>query len=519
MEKNNKSKKKESLFEIIRSKVNVTNILLLLIVLVGIFFRFYNAEVRYSLGGDSSRDAIVAVVGAQTWQLPLTGPFSSAGPFTFGPWYYYHLILFTALTPFTYAPWILMGLASTAFILVLYKIGEELYDKRLGLIMAALAAVSSSTIVLGTALTNPHLISLYAGLTLLLFIMLIKGARSYWLSFVMGLALGIGINTHYQMLGYLWLIPLLFIFKKEARVVHTLSAIGGICVSFIPLGLFDMNNHWFTVRNLSDYYLNSEGRVYVPTRWLFYIRDFWPSFWGETFGLSKMSGYILIVAGLGTAAWLFYKRNINPPLIAIAILFLINFISLRYYWGEKFSGYLQFFFPILFIATALIFWKLSGRKTFYIGVVLLIIMLGFMLPSSIQRFTAFGFDQLVQSETKALIEYEPRGVIVYNCQDEYWDRSQGVTLLLEMNNKFNENGRKVGFTDDHCTYPVPGFNPETDATPSAKIIESHFPKIDNAAAVDLSSASDGALLEFGWKPIKPQNIYNSTLKWWYDEKP
>ena len=72
--------------------------LLLIILIIGIFFRFYNTPMRYSLGDDSSRDAMVAFEDAKEFQLPLLGPFSSLGPFTFGPWYYYQLIFKTHST-------------------------------------------------------------------------------------------------------------------------------------------------------------------------------------------------------------------------------------------------------------------------------------------------------------------------------------------------------------------------------------------------------------------------------------
>ncbi|MBI5619473.1 hypothetical protein HY950_00745, partial [Candidatus Gottesmanbacteria bacterium] len=66
-----------------------TPLVLLLILAVAIFFRFYNAPLRYGIGDDSSRDAFVAYQGAKDLQFPLTGPFSSLGQFTFGPWYYW----------------------------------------------------------------------------------------------------------------------------------------------------------------------------------------------------------------------------------------------------------------------------------------------------------------------------------------------------------------------------------------------------------------------------------------------
>ncbi len=64
------------------------------ILLIAIFLRFNHAPYRYSLGRESIRDAFVAIESAKELQLPLIGPFSSTGPYTFGPWYWYQLIIF-----------------------------------------------------------------------------------------------------------------------------------------------------------------------------------------------------------------------------------------------------------------------------------------------------------------------------------------------------------------------------------------------------------------------------------------
>ena len=74
----NVAKLKENLFK------NWEMYCLAILILIGFFLRFYNYPFRYGLGDEAVRDAVVAAVGAREFQAPLTGSFSSAGPFTFG---------------------------------------------------------------------------------------------------------------------------------------------------------------------------------------------------------------------------------------------------------------------------------------------------------------------------------------------------------------------------------------------------------------------------------------------------
>src|SRR3989338_11325507 len=103
--------------------MNRNKILLLLILLIALFFRFYNSQNRYGIGYDGSRDALVAFESKRQLQLPLTGSFSSIGPITFGPWYYYYITFASLIIPSIWASWLSMGLASAAMIIVMYKIG------------------------------------------------------------------------------------------------------------------------------------------------------------------------------------------------------------------------------------------------------------------------------------------------------------------------------------------------------------------------------------------------------------
>ena len=148
-------------------------ILFLLIVLVAVFFRFYNTPARYGFDFDPTRDALVSIYGAENLKFPLIGPQSGIAPFTFGPWYYYQIILSRIILPFDYAPWIYIGITSVISVIVMYLIGKKLENEKLGLLLALLMALSPAELGPITGLSNPNLVPITASLSLLLFILLI----------------------------------------------------------------------------------------------------------------------------------------------------------------------------------------------------------------------------------------------------------------------------------------------------------------------------------------------------------
>src|SRR6185369_10102861 len=470
----------------------------------GFFFRFYNTPARYSLGDDSTRDGLVAMVGAQQLQFPLTGPFSSLGPFTFGPWYYYQLIIFSFL-PLAYAPWIYLGISSLLFIVVMYKIGEELEGKYFGLITALLAALSPASIQDATGLSNPNLVPIFAALSTLLFIKLIKKDRSYWMSFLFGICLGIGMNNHYQMSGLLILVIILLIYKRR-KFLYFLTALLCIFVTFVPLLFFDMNNHWYTVRNMFFYYTEGKKAIYVPNRWLFYVRDFWPSFWAYVFGLPYAAGVITFALALLNLGWLWIKKRLDVQTFLLTVAFLCNFILLRYYWGERGFGYHQFLYPILFIFFTYLIWSITKIKFgVFISIGVLLVLFVYMLPVSVDKLKTEAFEAEMQRQKMLITEkYPDQKLILYNCKDTNKVRAKAITLMLAYEKKIDTSGKKIGLIGGDCLFPK-------------KKTGNVYP--NDGFTVDFSSASEENILKTGWIPITPERVSKSVTRWWFTEQP
>lgn len=72
--------------QIVIQKYRVT-LLVIVIFIVAAILRFYNFYEGWGVGGDSARDISIAREAIERREIPLIGPFSSAGPFVTGPMY------------------------------------------------------------------------------------------------------------------------------------------------------------------------------------------------------------------------------------------------------------------------------------------------------------------------------------------------------------------------------------------------------------------------------------------------
>jgi hypothetical protein len=526
-----------NLFKSFRVKPIVS--ILVLVMIVGLILRFYNFPYRYGLGDETIRDAIISTYGSAEKQLPLTGPFSSAGAFTFGPWYYYFLILFSILIPGAYAPWIGLSIFSAITIYFIYKIGMELEDKWLGIILATMYAVSPAEILAGTHLTNPNLLSLFSVLSVYLFILIAKNKVKKKIFFLFGLVIGVAINIHYQAISLLLLpaigvIEYLFINRKALKLF--LLTLSGLVVAFIPLLTFDLLNHWYTFKNITYYYLYGKNSIYVPNRWLFYIRDFWPSFWSDTLGVPIILTFILGAVGGFFILYKFKKQQIKLPLILLIVAFLIYFIAFRYYWGERYFGYFIFLRSFIFLFSAYgiyaIFFCIKSRKGSAIFLSLLLTLFGFyVIFSHLSLFKRDDFSRIKNEEVQILKSLYPNEKFsIYVCPSSsntyYTSSSKTYLFLLKKNSIYSETGRKLGMYADYCLNPAFPVPKET-LTQGEKMLDSLtcqycFKPVDlikGTGFVDLSAFPDERLHETHWSQITYKLIYDSVVKWWYDEKP
>lgn len=486
------------------------------ILLLGAFLRFYNYPFRYSLGEETIRDAVIGIEGARELQFPLTGSFSSLGPFTFGPWYAYQLIIFYLIVPFVYSPWIYLSIISVAYIFIMYKIGKILGKDIFALVLAFLTAISPAQIISATHLTSHNNTNFFAALSIWIFLILLAKNKSStdsvldkskWWSLLLGFVIGVGMNLHFQMSGLL-ILPLTLLIYRRKFLSFVCSGLG-VIISFIPMLIFELNNHWFTTRNIFFYLTEGKNAIYVPNRWLFYVRDFWPSFWSDALAVPIWFGNIVIILFLISIVWLGLKKKLSRNLLLLIFAFLLNFILLRYYWGPRFFGYLNFLRPFVFIFTAFAIVNLRYKRV-YVGLILLPLIIFFSYPRVTSELKKDPFSMFVHNGVSELEKKRPNDKFsLYTCSTKYNSYYNGsafsTLLLLEMKNKHDDKGIEIGLRE-HCQLP-------------GKTEKEEYPILSSIGILDFSSASNSAILKAGWKPLTFARMYNEYARWWFELQP
>ncbi len=509
--------------EFFKKKNNLVLVFFLIILTVGLFVRFYRFPERISLDSDSGRDAFVAWSGAKSLQLPLTGPFTSIAPMVTGPWFWWQLIVATIVLPSKLAPWLYIGILSTFLILVVYKIGCLLEGRTLGLLMSLVAALSPIQITYAHWLTNHSLIGFFSSLTILFFLKNIKEKPKISLSILFGLFLGMTVNMHFQTAGLIILLPLLFLSdRKNSKIILISSLI--FLTTFIPLLFFELNNHWFDTRHLLDYLLVGQYQIWTSMRWLTYIFNFWPDFWSSVIGGNYFSSLFFIAATAALMGWGLLKKTLSKEMLLLGLSFLVQVFIIRYFRGEKFFSYLNFFHPYLFIFTATIlslFFKLRPKIIF--GGLAIIIYLWLVLPSVGGNFFQ-EFEVNIRNDTRKRI-----GSIVNWTKGEKYSlyRCQGYDPILGkalygfsyLEDRVDDSSKhKIGYFNGQCSLP------ETFETEISKLAglrvdyEKHFPSIISDM-YDLSEASTAAILNAHWIPLTAEEEYQEAARWWLTEQP
>ncbi len=475
----------------------------ILLIAAGVYF--YNFENRWGLSYDQARDVIVAREALQTHAIPLIGPFSSAGQFIYGPQWFWVLMLMIGIYPNAIiTPWVIQILLYIMMVFVMIVIGKEIGGKILALFIGLFTAVSPAQMSQATNLTSPSMVSIFSIATVYFFVLFIKEGKPLH-AFLLGFFIATAINTHFQAIGLLVLIPVSLIFSKRTIRIF-LSLALGLFIPFIPLLIFDLKTNFYETRGFLDYYFYGQYRIYVPNRWLTYAGVFWPNVWARTIGGNVILGYITIGLLSIITIYSFFKRNISKPLISIIISFLTMFIMLRYFRGERFDSYVVFLHPFILILTGWVVYYLF-RLNYFLGVIACAaLIVGSMYLNVAEIKSATNYTAIRATSWRQMLtkKFSGKKFALYDYGYKSARYSLPLVLFLQADGKLSDYGYKIGF----------GNPPEEQRSFHPEIKEN----MGGFTLRDLNSSSSAELTKEGWSFINPNAIYRSTEEWYVGEK-
>lgn len=330
---------------------------LIIILVLAVFLRLYNFSGNFSIDGDGGRDVMIAREAINRGEIPLTGPFTSAGPFVFGPFFYWFIIGAYRFLPFgLFSPWVMIFIAGIFFIFLMIVIANETGGKKLAIVVGLLAAFSPQMIVRSRALTQHTMVAIFAALAMFFYILLWKRKKS-GLAFFLGITLGIAVSLHYQAINLLLFLPAVFLIPKinwKVKITYFLLTVIGFILPSLPLLIWDSHQNFANINNILDYFLIGQYRLYVPSSWKLFLFTQFPGHFAFVTGGLFPVGLILF---LTSTFWLIRSRGVTFILAAIYLILL--FLN-RYYHGERFEGYLIYFVPFILLFSGILLERLGA---------------------------------------------------------------------------------------------------------------------------------------------------------------
>lgn len=221
-----------------------TNYLLIAILSIASYIRFYRINDLLGFWYDQGRDALVIWDFIHNGKWFLIGPTTGIEGVFRGPWYYW------LITPFYFLgkgnplwPNIFLILTSIAALFILYKLGERVGGRKVGLLAALIASVSYYIVGASRWLSNPTPMFLIG--VCLLWALLKFLDKKVWafplIAFLVGMALNFGSAME------IWYIPaliLIFVLKRKALPNFKIIILSAFVflVAFLPQALFEMRH-------------------------------------------------------------------------------------------------------------------------------------------------------------------------------------------------------------------------------------------------------------------------------------
>ncbi len=495
-----------------KKKISRQAFLLVAIVALAAFIRLVNFDQRYPLGSDMARDMLVARHAVQTGQLPLVGPFSSAGPFVFSPNWYYFLMIPAFLFPgWFYAPWVIMFLISLAFVTVMFFVGKLVAGNRLGLILALLVAVSPQAVRFSLYLLIHGLVEIGAGLSVLGFVGYLKTGK-FSFAFLAGLGAGWAISMHYSAINLLFFLPLMVLLGRrnfrqiiKAALLTTI----GLLIPLIPMLYWD---HLRSFKNLTEilyYFRVGQYRVWVSNRWLIYLGNFWPSFLGTLVGGNSFLGAFLGIVSVIITGIMMYKRKITLVMCGVLVIFLLQLVLLRYYRGEKFDGYLGYWHPTVFLVVGWSMFQISKIRRGVFFLLMIVIIAASLVATAKAVFINNEVRNLQLLVKKLQRQYPSQKFSVYSKSLRASNCSYTLSYLIEMAGLESDTGQPVGV--------LLGESKEWGVVPAAEIGKAEFSN-DSCSLVYLGDKIKPELIKQNdWYNFTKGAVYADTQDWWRKE--
>lgn len=348
---------------------------LVVILLVGAFFRLYRIGAYATFLGDEGRDALVVYKMIVNRRPTLLGPSTSVGDLYLGPLYYYLMLPPLWLFGFNpVGPAVMVACLGVATIYLVFLLGKEFFSPRAGLFAAALYALSQPIITHTRFSWNPNPVPFFASLAVYSWWRFRKEKRRVWL-LIGGACLGALVHLHYVSLAFVaTMFGLAFLTVPKGKRRELLFGLGAFGVMILPIFIFELRHNFIISQGFWQF-------IFAENKLGFSLS----SLGGKMFGAVERLFVHFVTADyrwLGYALLLLFllplrkKHLLKKERSVVTILaawFFFGVLGASLYTGDLHDHYLGFLFPVPFLVTGA---YLAGKGGRWLKLALLGLLVG-----------------------------------------------------------------------------------------------------------------------------------------------
>lgn len=354
--------------------------LLILVLAVAIFFRFFSIRDYVVFLGDEGRDMLIMRKMLIEKRPTFLGPTASVGGFYLGPIYYWMAAPFLFLWRYDpVGPAYFVAAIGVATVFVLYKFLRDAVGFWPAVMASSLYATAPLILRYSRSSWNPNPLPFFALLLVYFLYLGIKKQKLIYFLFA-GAAFGISIQLHYLATILIAIAGAVIIINTNWRkwlLIFAFSA-AGFLVTFSPFLLFEAKNGFPNMNTILEFVTRGTTVGYKTTNFVWMVSNLGNIFLEELTKLkdtqvTKLIFWVLTLGGIYGVVK--YWKNPDKKLIFSTglIWFLGGLLGLRSYAGQVFDYYFGFMFPAPFLLLGLVIFLIWQQKILRITAVALTI--------------------------------------------------------------------------------------------------------------------------------------------------
>lgn len=355
-------------------------VLLLLILILATFLRFYRLSEYMTFLGDEGRDALVIKSILLDHHIPLIGPPTSIGNIYLGPLYYYMMAI--PMMIFWLNPVAAAGM--NAFIGVLtvfliYFLSKRLFNKEAGLLASFLYAVSPVNIIYSRSSWNPNPAPFFACLGMYCVYKTHNEKSLKWFIFA-GAFFAAAAQMHYLALILLpiafviWVGEIIFRINLGKQIKNLSAGLLFAVLSFVfvmsPLIWFDLRHNSLNYRAITELFSN-RGAINADIFSNFFRipQIYFHDLIGRYIALENI--LFTIIVSILVLVPLLVRKWQN---FVLAVWLFVGLLGLSFYQQNIYDHYLGFMNPVPFILMGSVFVLIKKKILSHIFIALVIIL-------------------------------------------------------------------------------------------------------------------------------------------------